>query len=161
MAILLYRIDDRLVHGQVVVGWGRVLKADAIVVASDRAAGDELAKTMMEMGAPANVKVEVLPVSEAAAKIRDGFYDDRATIVLFETPGDVLRLVDAGVVMKKLNVGGMHFCDGKRLLMEAVSVDATDCRSLREIDRRGVDVYVQMVPQAKPVGLIEKLPDDL
>ncbi len=81
MGVLLYRVDDRLIHGQVVVGWGRYLKANAILVASDRAADDELAKTMMEMGAPADVKVEVLPLAAAAARVTSGAYEKRAAIV--------------------------------------------------------------------------------
>ena len=63
----MYRVDDRLIHGQVVVGWGRFLKINSILVCSERVADDELARTMMEMGAPADVKVEVLRPKEAAA----------------------------------------------------------------------------------------------
>jgi len=156
--IVLYRVDDRLVHGQVVVGWGRHLRANAIVVCSDRVAGDDFAKTMMEMGAPADVKVEVLTVTETAARIRAGAYDDRAAIVLVETPADALRLAGCGVDMGRLNIGGMHFRPGRRQIMEAVSVDADDCVCLRELAARGVTVYFQMVPQAKPVTIVEKLP---
>jgi mannose/fructose/sorbose-specific phosphotransferase system IIB component len=161
MAVALYRIDDRLIHGQVVVGWRRFLNADTIIVASDRAAGDELSRTMMEMGAPADVDVDVLTVDEAARRLHDGYYEDASAIVLFETPGDALRLVESGVAVKRLNVGGMHYREGKRLLMEAVSVDRADCESFRRLDRLGVGVYVQMVPHAKPSLLIEKLPCDI
>jgi mannose/fructose/sorbose-specific phosphotransferase system IIB component len=161
MAVLLYRVDDRLIHGQVVVGWGRHLKANSILVCSDRVADDELARTMMEMGAPADVKVEVLRLVAAAASLGNDSLQKRSAIVLFEAPADALRLVELNVAIKKLNVGGMHFRPGKRQIMEGVSVDKRDCAALYELAARGVDIYVQMVPQARPVSLIPKLPCDI
>ena len=161
MGVLLYRVDDRLIHGQVVVGWGRYLKVNSILVCGDRVADDELARTMMEMGAPADVKVEVLRIAEAATLFRNDVLENRAAIVLFETPADALRLVESDVVIKKLNVGGMHFRPGKRQIMEGVSVDKEDCAALYELAARGVEIYVQMVPHARPVSLIPKLPCDL
>lgn len=161
MPVLLYRIDDRLIHGQVVVGWGRYLKANSILVCSDRVAGDELARTMMEMGAPADVKVEVFRLAEAAAALGNDSLRKRSAIVLFETPADALRLVELDVAIKKLNVGGMHFRPGKRQIMEGVSVNKADCEALYGLAARGVDIYVQMVPQARPISLIPKLPCDI
>jgi mannose/fructose/sorbose-specific phosphotransferase system IIB component len=161
MPVLLYRVDDRLIHGQVVVGWGRYLKANSILVCSDRVADDELARTMMEMGAPADVKVEVLRLAEAAAALNNDSYGKRSAIVLFETPADALRLVELNVGIKKLNVGGMHFRPGKRQIMEGVSVNKADCEALYELAARGVDIYFQMVPQARPISLIPKLPCDI
>ena len=161
MGVLLYRVDDRLIHGQVVVGWGRFLKINSILVCSDRVADDELARTMMEMGAPADVKVEVLRAKEAAAKLNSDTFAERTSIVLFETPADALHLLNMNVKIEKLNIGGMHFRPGKRQIMESVSVDAEDCRALLELAARNVKVYFQMVPQARPVEIISKLPCDL
>lgn len=161
MAVLLYRVDDRLIHGQVVVGWGRFLKINSILVCSERVADDELARTMMEMGAPADVKVEVLRPKEAAAKLNRDAFAERDAIVLFETPADALYLLNMNVKIEKLNIGGMHFRPGKRQIMESVSVDKEDCRALHELSARNVEVYFQMVPQARPVEIISKLPCDL
>jgi PTS system sorbose-specific IIB component len=161
MGVLLYRVDDRLIHGQVVVGWGRFLKINSILVCSDRVADDELARTMMEMGAPADVKVEVLRSMEAAAKLNSDTFAERTAIVLFETPADALHLLNMNVKIEKLNIGGMHFRPGKRQIMESVSVDREDCRALLELAARNVKVYFQMVPQARPVEIIKKLPCDL
>jgi mannose/fructose/N-acetylgalactosamine-specific phosphotransferase system component IIB len=124
-------------------------------------ADDDLARTMMEMGAPADVKVEVLRLAEAARKLTGGDVADRAAIVLFETPAEALALVDRGVEIGSLNIGGMHFRKGKRQIMEGVSVDAEDCRAINDLASRGVDIYVQMVPQARPQDIIRKLPCDL
>ena len=147
----MYRVDDRLIHGQVVVGWGRFLKINSILVCSERVADDELARTMMEMGAPADVKVEVLRPKEAAARLNSDAFAERAAIVLFETPADALYLLNMNVKIEKLNIGGMHFQAGKR----------QDCRALLELAARNVNVYFQMVPQARPVEIIPKLPCDL
>jgi len=142
----------------VVVGWGRYLKNDTIMVASDAAADDELAKTMMEMGAPVDVRVDVVSVAEGSLRILRGDYDNRKAIVLFETPSDVLRMLEAGVNITSLNVGGMHYREGKCQIFEAISVNERDCEALRAIAARGVNVYFQMVPQAKPLPLLDKLP---
>jgi PTS system sorbose-specific IIB component len=161
MGVVLYRVDDRLIHGQVVVGWGRVLKINSILVCSERVADDELARTMMEMGAPADVKVEVLRPAEGAAKLRSGKLADRTAIVLFETPEEALELLDFNVVIEKLNIGGMHYRPGRIQIMEGLSVDREDCVALRELASRHVQIYFQMVPQARPVEIVSKLPRDL
>lgn len=161
MGVVLYRVDDRLIHGQVVVGWGRFLKINSILVCSDRVADDELARTMMEMGAPADVKVEVLRPAEAAAKLSGDQFANRNAIVLFETPGEALRLLDFNAAIEKLNIGGMHFRPGKVQIMEGLSVDREDCVALRELAARDIQIYFQMVPQARPVEIISKLPRDL
>jgi mannose/fructose/N-acetylgalactosamine-specific phosphotransferase system component IIB len=161
MGVLLYRVDDRLIHGQVVVGWGRYLKANAILVCSERVANDGFAKTMMEMGVPADVKVEVLRLAEAAAKLNVDAFGKRAAIVLFETPADALELLKRNVEIGRLNIGGMHFRAGKRQIMEGVSVDRGDCEALTDLAARGVEIYFQMVPQARPVSIVPKLPRDL
>jgi PTS system sorbose-specific IIB component len=116
---------------------------------------------MMEMGAPADVKVEVLRAKEAAAKLNRDAFAERDAIVLFETPADALYLLNMNVKIEKLNIGGMHFRPGKRQIMESVSVDKEDCRALQELSARNVEVYFQMVPQARPVEIISKLPCDL
>jgi len=134
------------------------LKINSLVVCSDRVAADDFAKTMMEMGAPADVKVEVWPVAVGARRLAYGVYDRRVAIVLVETPCDALRLLDYGVSLRRLNIGGMHYQDGKKQIMEAVSVDAEDCACLRELAARGVDVYFQMVPHGEPMKVIDKLP---
>lgn len=150
-----------MIHGQVVVGWGRHLKINSILVCSERVVNDELARAMMEMGAPADVKVEVLGLETAAARIKRDDFADRAAIVLFETPADALRLLDMNVDIKKLNIGGMHFRAGRRQIMEGVSVDKADCQALYELAARHVEIYFQMVPQAHPVEIVPKLPCDL
>jgi mannose/fructose/N-acetylgalactosamine-specific phosphotransferase system component IIB len=116
---------------------------------------------MMEMGAPADVRVEVLRLAIGAARINRDDFADRAAVVLFETPTDALRLLDMNVNIKKLNIGGMHFRPGKRQIMEGVSVDKEDCRALNEIAARHVEIYFQMVPQARPVEIVSRLPRDL
>jgi mannose/fructose/N-acetylgalactosamine-specific phosphotransferase system component IIB len=92
--ILLARIDDRLVHGQVVAGWNRVLSAGNIIVSSDSVAADEFRKIMLEnASAPGDISVAVYGSMEAARRTKSGEYRDKGAILLFESPAEVLRFL--------------------------------------------------------------------
>jgi mannose/fructose/N-acetylgalactosamine-specific phosphotransferase system component IIB len=152
--VLLARIDDRLVHGQVVVGWNQVVRARFIVACNDLVAGDEFARTLLETAsAPADVSVRVLTVEKAAAELLSGAYLNLGAILLFETPADVLRIMDAGVELDKINIGGMHQKKGKVEAATAIWLDEKDCADLRAIVERGARVTAQMVPPEAEVGI--------
>jgi mannose/fructose/N-acetylgalactosamine-specific phosphotransferase system component IIB len=145
--ILLARIDDRLVHGQVVVGWNRVVCARYIVACNDRTAGDEFARTIIETAsAPADITVRALAVEEAARETSYGVFREGGAILLFENPSDLLRMMDAGVKLDKINLGGLHQKPGKTEAATAIWLDDKDCINLRAIVNRGARITVQMVP---------------
>ena len=124
--ILLTRIDNRLVHGQVGVTWTQTLNANLIVVADDVVAEDELQKSLMTVTAKSsNVGIRFLVV---------------------RNPQSARALVEKGVHLKDLNVGNMHFAPGKRELSKKVYVDDTDMDDLKFIVSTGTNVFIQDVP---------------
>lgn len=152
--ILLARIDDRLVHGQVVVGWSRAVDARYIVVCNDRTAGDEFSKTIIETAsAPADMSVKVLTVEEAVKEALPGAFRKTGAIFLFENPADLLKMMDAGVKLDKVNLGGLHQKPGKTEATKAIWLDENDCADLQAIVDRGARVTVQMVPTEAEVGI--------
>jgi mannose/fructose/N-acetylgalactosamine-specific phosphotransferase system component IIB len=152
--VLLVRIDDRLVHGQVVVGWNRVVCARFIVVCNDRVAGDEFARTIVETAsAPADITVIVLSVDEASAETRSGAFRNGGAILLLDSPADVLRILDAGVELDNVNLGGMHQKPGKTEAATAIWLDESDCADLRSLVKRGARVTAQMVPTEAEVDV--------
>ncbi len=153
--IVFTRIDDRLIHGQVVEGWVNFLKATAIMVADDRVASNALQRSIMEISVPQGLAVFIGTVEEICGRLRASNAGERA-ILLFSTPGDVERALQLGMQCSTLNIGGMHFMPGKRKLIDVLAVDDADMEALRSITARGIKVEVQAVPTAKPMPL-EKL----
>jgi mannose/fructose/N-acetylgalactosamine-specific phosphotransferase system component IIB len=151
--VVLARIDDRLIHGQVVEGWVNFLKATCILVADDRVAANPLQRTIMEISVPEGLKVVIGRVEDICARIRSSSLDAERAILLFSNPTDVLRSLQAGLSCPSINLGGLHFVPGKRKIMDVLAVDDADLESLQEILRQGVRIDIQTVPTEKPQSL--------
>jgi PTS system mannose-specific IIB component len=154
--MLFIRIDDRLIHGQVVEGWVNFLKASRIFVADDQVAANSLQRSIMEISVPEGLTVSIGNVAEICAQVRSSSAIKDRAILLFSKPSSVLRAIELGLPCSEVNIGGMHFMPGKRKLIDVVAVDDTDLDALRAISARGVKVTVQSVPNQKPLPL-EKL----
>ena len=151
--VILARIDDRLIHGQVVEGWVNFLKATCILVADDRVAANPLQRTIMEISVPEGLKVIIGRVEDICARIRSSSLDAERAILLFSNPTDVLRSLKAGLSCPSINLGGLHFVPGKRKIMDVLAVDDADLESLQAILKQGVRIDIQTVPTEKPHSL--------
>jgi PTS system mannose-specific IIB component len=153
--IVLARIDDRLIHGQVVEGWVNFLKATCILVADDVVAANSRQRAIMELAVPQGIKVAVGRVEEICEGIKIAPLLSERIILLFSNPTDVLRGLKAGLECAELNIGGMHFLPGKSKLMDVLAVDDLDRAALQEICAQGVRVSIQTVPTQRPMMLEE------
>ncbi len=151
--IVFIRIDDRLIHGQVVEGWVNYLKASCLLVADDAVASNTLQRSIMELAVPQGLKVMIVPVEEICGRLRTPALDTERVILLFSNPVDVLRAIKGGMECPSLNVGGMHFTPGKRKLMEVLAVNEGDLEALREISGKGIKIDIQTVPTQRPIPL--------
>jgi PTS system mannose-specific IIB component len=154
MPIVLVRIDDRLIHGQIVQGWLKNVAVDKVVVASDIAAGDSLQQILMSMAVPPNISLEVKTVDETIKSIENKEYDKPKTMMLLSNPSDVLKIIKNGVDFKSVNVGGMHFVSGKRQILRNMSVDDMDIESLYEIYIRGIELENRVLPLDERTNII-------
>jgi mannose/fructose/N-acetylgalactosamine-specific phosphotransferase system component IIB len=148
--VILARIDDRLIHGQVVEGWVNFLKATCILVADDRVAANPVQRTIMEISVPEGLKVIIGRVEDICEKILSSSLDAERSILLFSNPTDVLRSLQAGLSCTTINLGGLHFVPGKRKIMDVLAVDDVDLESLQAIMQQGVRIDIQTVPTEKP-----------
>jgi len=155
--IVIARIDDRLIHGQVVEGWVNFLKATCIFVADDNAASNVLQRSIMELSAPQGLKVCIGRVEDICKQVCSAALDKERMILLFSNPVDVLRALKSGLNCTKINLGGMHYVPGKRKLMDVLAVDDVDLEAFREIVALGVKVDIQSVPSQKPLSLDQVL----
>lgn len=144
--ILLTRIDNRLVHGQVGVTWTKTIGANLLVVADDAASEDALQQQLMSVTAKSSgAGIRFFSIQKTADIIGRAAPNQKIFIIC-KTPHDVRRLVEAGVELKDVNVGNMHFSDGKRALSKKVYVDDRDMEDLKFLASKGINVFIQDVP---------------
>lgn len=158
MPIELYRVDDRLIHGQVVVGWGQPLDIRFIVLVDDVVAASDWEQDLYRMGVPPEMDVIFASVDGALEQLAS--YDLRpdAGIVLTADVGTMRRLVDgAGTLIRKVNIGGIHHRDGRDAKLRYVFLNADESAALRALADLGVTVTAQDVPATTPVPLEQVL----
>ncbi|NCB33123.1 MAG: PTS N-acetylgalactosamine transporter subunit IIB [Erysipelotrichia bacterium] len=144
--ILLTRIDNRLVHGQVGVTWTQTIGANLIIVSDNKVVEDQLQQSLMAVTAKSsNVGIRFF-THQHTADVIDMAAPEQKIFVVVRTPQDARELVELGVTLKEVNVGNMHFSAGKRALTKKVYVDDKDMEDLKFIAASGADVYCQDVP---------------
>lgn len=153
MPIELTRIDNRLLHGQVAVTWSHHANANIIVVVNDEVAEDETAKNLMAMSA-GNMASRFFSVQKTIDVIHQASPDQRIFLVV-RNPQDVLRLVEGGVEIKELNIGNMHFEEGKRQIHITVSVDDKDMETFGKLKDLGVNMTIQRTPSEEKLDVFE------
>lgn len=157
MPILLARIDDRLIHGQVTEGWGKRFKPDLIVVVSDTLASSEWERDICVAALPRSIRGMVVPVEDASPVINRLHDSPEAAYILFESPGDVLRAVANGARIPEVNVGGMHSSRGKRRILDYVFVDEADAASLKALWNAGVALDFRDLPDRESADVVGAL----
>jgi mannose/fructose/N-acetylgalactosamine-specific phosphotransferase system component IIB len=140
------RIDNRLVHGQVVVSWLQAERANTILVANDIIAGDEFQKTMLLAVKPPSVRELILSVDEALAYVKDPAHATDQIFLLVKDPSDALRLHRGGIGVPVMNVGNMAFAVGAKRVTRTVFVTPRDVEAFRALHDEGVQLTARMMP---------------
>ena len=143
--ILLTRIDNRLIHGQVATQWSSYLGANLLLVDNDKVAGDPMRQGLMDMAAPAGAQTRYFTI-EKTINIIGKAADRQLIFIICENPQDVLKLVEGGVPIKKVNIGNMHMAEGKRQVAGVVAVDDADVAAFKKLQELGVELEIQKVP---------------
>lgn len=156
---VLARIDSRLLHGQVATAWTKETKPSRIIVVSDEVAKDELRKSLIEQAAPPGVKANVVPVAKMMQVAKDPRFGNTKAMLLFENPQDVLRAVEGGVDLQKVNVGSMAHSVGKIAVNKVLSLGKEDIQTFEQLEAKGIKFDVRKVPTDSTEnmdGIIEK-----
>jgi mannose/fructose/N-acetylgalactosamine-specific phosphotransferase system component IIB len=154
-SVVLVRVDNRLVHGQVLEAWLPALDAHGIMVADDEAAGNVLARSAMALAIPPRVKFECLRLQAAADLLKPGGKGPSSprTLVLLRDVRDALALHEKGVAMPQLNLGNVHFAAGRKQVSPSVFLDAGELRMLNTLAEQGTQVEIRAVPAETPLSL--------
>lgn len=156
--IALYRVDDRLIHGQVVVGWGQPLELRFIVLVDDDVANSEWEQELYRMGVPPEMTVHFLSVSEAAQQLSSFDDNPQPGIVLAGDIATMQRLVSAtGNTIRRVNIGGVHHAPGRTPRLRYVFLTPNEEDTLQQMQASGVEITAQDVPSARAVMLDEFL----
>lgn len=151
--INLVRIDNRLIHGQVIETWVPHLKAGRVVVADDEAAGSPLIRAAMGLAAHRSMEVRVLPLGEVDWPSLSA--DPVRTLVLLREIGAALSAQANGLALARLNVGNVHFAPGRVQITPSVFLSPTEAKTLIDLAGEGVAVEVRAVPSDRPMGPAE------
>ena len=156
--IILYRVDDRLVHGQVVEGWVPLLHVEEMAVVSDEISGDEMRRVIMRFATPEGVDLKIMTVDEAAAYLPEAEKSPRKVLLLLPGLSEAVSLMKKGVKIPVLNIGGMHYSTGKNLSIgKAIFLSDEDCAALKELSAAGIKIEGRGVPSDNPVDLMEAI----
>lgn len=146
MKIELARIDDRFIHGQVLTKWVKLRPIDRIIIVSDGVAADEMRKTLVLSVAPADVLASAVSVDKMIRAYQSPRYENTTAMLLFENPSDIVRLVERGVDLKEVNVGGMRFDIDRKQITKSVSVTDADVAAFRKLKTLGVKNELRQLP---------------
>lgn len=154
--IVLVRVDNRLLHGQILEAWVPRLKIQRVVIADDEAAGNPLALAAMTLCVPPELPIEVLPVREvdyAALAV-----DRHRTLVLVRDVADLSRARAAGLTSQlapTVNVGNVHFAPGRHAVTSSVFLADPELRQLRSLEGDGFAIEARAIPAEPPTGMAE------
>ena len=157
MGIHLYRIDDRLIHGQVVVGWGQPLNARFLVLVDDLVAGSDWEKELYRMAVPPEMEIYFADVETAIRDHSRYAAEPQPGILITGDVTSMQRLVQGVKAIGSVNLGGIHHRAGRTARLRYIFLTPDEERQLREIESAGVEVTAQDVPSARAVPLAEVL----
>lgn len=151
--LVLTRIDDRLIHGQVMTAWIKQKNAVQVIVADDEVAEDDFMINVLEMAVPDEIAIGIFNRQDAAEFMSQGL--DAPTILLVKGPEILNYLVDHGIKINEIDVGGMGAKEGRSVLYKNISTNPDENKNFMELIEKGVNVFVQVMPQDKQVSIAE------
>ncbi|MGC8944558.1 MAG: PTS system mannose/fructose/N-acetylgalactosamine-transporter subunit IIB [Anaerolineae bacterium] len=145
----LVRIDDRLIHGQVIAVWCKHRPFTRIVIVDDEVAADPFMQEVMRLAAPPGLGVDVLSLAEAVRRLPQDSHPPETTMLLLRSPQAALRLYEGGVRYTALNVGGMGIGPGRRPLFRHIAASDEEIAALKTLAEQGVEITFLTVPGEK------------
>jgi len=157
MSITAVRIDGRLIHGQVANLWTTKLGISRIMVVDDGVTTNAIEKSGLKLATPAGVKLSILSIEKAAANILAGKYDSQRLLIIAKKPDRLLKLVELGVPIKKINVGNMSQSDESKSITRSINVIDEDIENFKKLTENGVELVSQMVPNDREEKFMDLL----
>lgn len=151
--VVLSRVDDRLIHGEVVTAWTPNSKANRIMIIDDEVAQDKFNIRVVKALAPVGTKVIVYDVDKAAEKLMVQGVEGERIMLLAKTPTTFARLIRAGVPLKEVNLGGAGIRGERQPFINNVALNPEEVLCCEEMKKAGVHVYYQLVPEQSVIEI--------
>lgn len=150
MSIELVRIDDKLVHAQIILGWAPIIKPTQIIIANDEAANDELRKKILfaassELSSD-KVNIVILTLDDTISLLKHCDENNKKIILVLSNPSDVLYLIKNNIPIKKVSLGYMSFGLGKNKIFDTVYMNEEDIQAFQTLSHIGVEIKYQISP---------------
>lgn len=156
--IVLTRIDDRLIHGQVMTSWLNYTSATKIMVVDDKSAEDPFLKTVLKNAVPKNVGLGVFTAEKAAARLTGkGFAPADRVIILVKYPATLVKMMELGVKFEKVNIGGMGAAKNREKFYKNISASEEEKAMLKQIIDSGCKVEIQIIAEDAAVDVSKLL----
>ncbi|WP_334333100.1 PTS system mannose/fructose/N-acetylgalactosamine-transporter subunit IIB [Companilactobacillus sp. HBUAS59544] len=146
MSVELTRVDYRLIHGQVITRWLKQCDINEIVTVDTQLSGDEFMQDVFKMAAPKGVKIRVLSSDEAIQAQKAGEFDTHRVLLLFKSVKEISKTVKNGLILKEIQIGGLGGGPGRKAVNNAITLDMTDANMLTELEKMGINIYLQTTP---------------
>lgn len=146
MPVIHVRMDNRLIHGQILVSWNSAFKIEHIIVTNDTVANDPLQVTLLKAVAPLNAKVSVLTIKDCVAYCNSPQAESENIFVIAKFPEDGLALVDGGLKMPVLNLGNQAFVRNSKKISNTVFLTESGVKALKKLHEEGIRITCRMMP---------------
>ena len=151
MPVVHVRIDNRLIHGQIMIAWSKKIRVDRIIVANDKVAADPMQQTLLKAVAPSGVKVSVLGVKACAEACRGDAAQKESIFIIAKVPEDVVGLVEAGLPLTEVNLGNAAYAPDTRKVSKTVYLTEPQARAMVKLHQMGLRITSQMIPSEPDV----------
>ena len=149
----IWRIDDRLIHGQIIIGWCGQLPIKKLIVLDDEIAAKDWEKNLMLMAAPPNLPTQISTVSDILSSIENITEGKKLTLILMKSPEMIKTLLEGGVSFNKVNIGGIHFREDRKEFLPYVYLSENEIALLRELMDRDIYFQCQDLPSSPAYDL--------
>lgn len=146
MPVIHVRMDNRLIHGQILVSWNSAFKIEHIIVTNDVVAGDPLQVTLLKAVAPLNAKVSVFSIKDCVAYCNSPEAEKENIFIIAKYPEDGLALVEGGLNMRVLNLGNQAFVRTSKKISNTVFLTESGVRALKKLHEQGIRITCRMMP---------------
>ena len=161
MNINVFRIDDRLIHGQIITKWIKDANAKMIMVVDDKAAGDKTQQMILKFAVPAGIKLEILSKEAAVKRVAEDTTNTNV-LMLVRNPKEANALVEMGLKVDRIIIGNISNSKsevGRTKLLDYIYVEPADVEAIKSLNDKGILLEVKAVPEEKsknPMELIAK-----
>ncbi len=154
--MFILRIDDRLIHGQVVAGWARPLGIEELVIASDTISKDAWVCNAYRLAVPENISFHCYDIKDCVQHLKDGI-DKKRVMIVVEKPVDAYNLVQNGLKVNEIYIGGLGYREGARSIVSYIYLTPEDIEFLAKLHELGIKIIGKQLPNSQPVDVIKKL----